>query len=225
MASKKKTEEKSNVQKLVFETKKPEVTIVRIGVQISGDSLLVDRLTPEGAGLDKRYGETAVARGDVKKLAISKKDIFERAKYRDEKGRDAFPSGGIRSCIRDGAVEFDKKELSKAGTNRAITIVGDMLPIKFEKCVMREDVGRNSGPTGAPRLVIRPQYLNWSIDFEVDLLVNTMNPTQLHALIEMAGRVIGIGNWRPGSKKGGSHGTFSVKKFQVQQQPIRRTGT
>jgi hypothetical protein len=206
---------KKETQKVVtFElNKKPQVYVARIQVRIAGDRLLVDRLTPSGAGLDKKYGETAVNTGDVKKLAISKKDVFERAKYRDAKGRDAFPAGGIRSCIRDGAVELP--ELSKAGANRAINIVGDMLTLNFKECRMREDVGRNSGPTGAPRLVIRPEYIDWSIDFEIDLLLNAMNPTECHSLIDMAGRVIGIGNWRPGSKKGGSHGTFTIKKFEV----------
>lgn len=199
--------------------KKPSVYVARIAVQIFGDLLLVDRLTASGAGLDKKYGETAVSTGDVKKLAISKKEVFERAKYRDARGKDAFPAGGVRSCIRDGAVELP--ELSKAGANRAITIVGDMLPLKFRECVMREDVGRNSGPTAAPRLVIRPEYHDWSIDFEIDLLLNAMNPTECHALIDMAGRVIGIGNWRPGTKKGGSHGTFSIKKFDVKKAPLR----
>lgn len=214
MASKK----KDTAKIITFDiNKKPEVYVARIRVQISGDRLLVDRRTAEGCGLNTRYGETAVATGGVKKLAISKKDVFERAKYRDAKGRDAFPAGGIRSCIRDGAVELPREVATKAGSNRAVNIIGDLLPITFKSCRMREDVGIQSGPSGAPRLVIRPEYIDWSIEFDVDLLLNAMNPDQLHSLIDMAGRVIGIGNWRPGSKKGGSHGTFTIKKFEVKK--------
>lgn len=216
MTTKKKASKKRRAtepsKSIVYAIDKPEVTIVRCEVEIAGDLLLCDRLTTAAiAG----YGETAVAGGKIKKLPKTPEEVGMRARYLDDDGNDAFPASGVRACIRDAAVQFERKEVSKAGFNRSVVVRGNMLPLTFDSVEIKEHIGRNSGATRAPRLVYRPEYKNWKLAFEIDLLLNSLNPTQLYSLIDMAGRCIGIGNWRPGTAKGGSHGTFTIEKFEV----------
>lgn len=210
----KKKKSTSEGRPVVYEIKKPEIHVMRLSVSIEGDRLLVDRLNPEAL---QGYGNIAEERptGELKDAApLTIQEIFERAKYRDYEGRDAFPANGVRGCIRDAAVEFDRKEASKAGFNRAVIMRGDMLPLSFEECRIDDRMGRNSGQNRSPRRVIRALYLDWSLSFEIDLSLDSMNPTQLYRLIEVGGQRIGIGNWRPGTARGGSFGRFTVTDFK-----------
>lgn len=195
----------------VFNITKPKLAIAMFDVTIAGDRLLVDRI---GNGAVAGYGETAVDNGGAKPLPISREQVFERAKYRDHQGVEGFPAGGIRAAIRDAAVVTDR-EIAKAAMNRAMTVLGDVIPLGFRECQLREDIGRNSGMNRSPRLVIRPMYIDWELRFQVRLMLNEINPQQLYSLITLAGQCIGIGNWRPGTPKGGSFGCWEVKNFAL----------
>lgn len=194
-----------------FKITKPKLAIATFDVVIEGDRLLVDRIGP---GAVAGYGETAVDTGGTKPLPITPEQVFERAKYRDDHGVEGFPANGIRAAIRDAAVVTDR-EIAKAATNRAMTVLGDVLPLEFRECKLHESIGRNSGMTRAPRLVIRPLYLDWRLRFQVRLLLNEINPQQLYSLVTLAGQCIGIGNWRPGTPKGGSFGCWDVTGFAL----------
>lgn len=198
-----------------FKLTPPKLNVATFDVVISGDRLLVDRIGPNAVA---GYGETAVDTGATKALPVSPEQVFERAKYRDEQGREGFPANGIRAAIRDAAVVTDR-EIAKAATNRAMTVLGDILPLEFRECRLHESIGRNSGMTRAPRLVIRPLYLDWRLKFQVRLLLNEINPQQLYSLVTLAGQCIGIGNWRPGTPKGGSFGCWDVADFALAQAP------
>lgn len=213
MASKKPSSKKQPVNNVIdFKITKPKLAIATFDVTIAGDRLLVDRIGP---GAVAGYGETAIDTGEAKALPVTPEQVFERAKYRDEEDREGFPARGIRAAIRDACV-VTGKEISKAATNRSMTVLGDIIPLKFRECVMRDwDIGRNSGQNRSPRLVIRPMYLDWSLSFQVRLLLNEVNPQQLYSLLTLAGQCIGIGNWRPGTPKGGSFGCWEVKAFAV----------
>lgn len=203
------TQQPTNV--VDFKLSPPKLNIATFDVVIEGDRLLVDKIGP---GAVAGYGETAIDTGGTKPLPVTPEQVFERAKYRDVNGADGFPANGIRAAIRDAAVVTDR-EIAKAATNRAMTVLGDILPLEFRECQLREDIGRNSGMTRAPRLVIRPLYLDWRLRFQVRLLLNEINPQQLYSLITLAGQCIGIGNWRPGTPKGGSFGCWDVTGFAL----------
>lgn len=202
---------------LEFKLEKPKLAVAIFDVVIAGDSLIVDRLHSAPPG----YGETDVDRGAVAPaVRPTREEVFERAKYKTLLGTDGFPAGGIQAAIRDAAVETE--EVSKAAMNRAVTVLGDILPIEFSECQLREDIGRNSGMTRAPRAVIRPWYHDWKIRFQVQLIMNTINPSQLYSLITLAGQCVGIGNWRPGTRAGGSHGRWAVEHFAVAEKGRRK---
>lgn len=212
MATKKKqTKQVTNVVPVNFTITKPKLAIAIFDVTIAGERLLVDRIDRRAV---EGYGETAVETAAAKPLPITVEQVYERAKYRDDRGNEGFPASGLSSSLRDAAV-VTNKEISKAATNRAMTVLGDVLPLKFRECIIDERIGRNSGQTRAPRLVIRPLYLDWSLSFQIRLLLNEINPQQLYSLLTYAGQCIGIGNWRPGTRAGGSFGCWDVKAFAL----------
>jgi len=73
---------------------------------------------------------------------------------------------------------------------------------------MREDpvtVGQ-----GSADLRYRPYFYRWAVDVTCVLDVEVMTVKSLIILVNRAGFGIGIGEWRPDSKKGGDHGRFEI---------------
>lgn len=94
-----------------------------------------------------------------------------------------------------------------------IFVRGTLLPIKYEKLVMREDVVRvGKFPNKTADIRHRPAYLNWSIDLELEYNAHVFNASQLFNLATLAGFHIGVGEWRP--EKKGQHGRFEVEILQ-----------
>ena len=216
MATRKKPTAAPPINVIDFKITKPKLAIATFDVVISGDRLLVDRIDPS---VIEKYGETAVDMGSTKPLPLTQDQVIERAKYRDAKGREGFPAQGLKAAIREAAV-VTNREISKASVNRAMTVLGEILPLEFKSCAPRKDIGRNSGMTAAPRLIIRPEYSDWKLAFQVRLLLNEINPQQLYSLITLAGQCIGIGNWRP--QCGGSFGCWEVANFSVVGAPVKQ---
>lgn len=202
------------VKGIEFKIEKPKLAVCVLDIRIGGESLLTDKMNPDAL---RKYGETAAEKGEIQAPPLSPAQVAERGTYKTRDGKYGFPASGIRASIRDAAVTIP--ELSKAATNRAMIVMGDIIPLSYAETRVKEDVGRNSGPGRTPRLVYRMQFLDWELPFRVRLLVNEINPSQLYSLLTMAGLSIGIGNWRPGSGRGGEHGTFDVRQFELVEAP------
>lgn len=96
--------------------------------------------------------------------------LFESAKYLDAKGRDCVPVGAFRNAMISAARAFDDASMTEL--KQAIFVEGPdgpaqtLLPIKYSRCVMREDAVRNKGTAD---LRYRPEYQDWSCAFTIQV--------------------------------------------------------
>lgn len=66
--------------------------------------------------------------------------------------------------------------------------------------------------TGRRILLNRPMLRDWELDFEVTFDDTEISQEILKQLFDIGGRIVGIGDWRPGKK--GRFGKFQVTKWQ-----------
>lgn len=62
---------------------------------------------------------------------------------------------------------------------------------------------------GARIMRTRPTFTDWKLKFELCFDDTGINPEALQEILELAGRITGLGDWRP------KHGRFTVEKFDV----------
>lgn len=130
---------------------------------------------------------------------------FESSKYRNEKNQDCFPSIGFKAAIVSAA-RFLNKDVKMTLLRGALFIEQDLVPIKYESCVMREDMVRVG--MGAADLRYRAEYKNWSAVLSIQYDAGVINPAQIANLLNHAGFSVGIGEWRP--ERNGQFGRFRV---------------
>lgn len=99
--------------------------------------------------------------------------------------------------------------IPKTWVRGLVHIHGDLLPIKYDKLVMRQDTVR-VGPFGrkVADIRFRGEFHGWSIRLKLSYNANAVKPEQIAMLITNAGFAVGVGEWRP--EKDGSLGTFGI---------------
>jgi hypothetical protein len=61
----------------------------------------------------------------------------------------------------------------------------------------------------------RPIFRDWKVEFTVSIEDDaTVNPPDVERALTIAGRQVGIGDYRPGSPRGGRYGRFSLESFE-----------
>ena len=66
--------------------------------------------------------------------------------------------------------------------------------------------------TKGRNLLHRPMLKEWEIDFEVVFDENSIEPPVMKELFDIAGKIVGIGDWRPAKK--GRFGKFQVTSWK-----------
>lgn len=127
--------------------------------------------------------------------------------YMSEKG-PVIPAGNIERMLRDAAAK------SREGKNiQAGAIVVEDCPIIYdgpkdaEKLWGKRDRFAIRVSTGVARARImrtRPWFPEWELKFEVLFDDLILNRSRISDFVELAGRVCGLGDWRP------KHGRFEV---------------
>ena len=136
---------------------------------------------------------------------------FEGAKYKTRKGHDAIPATAIKAALIS-ARKFTGLKIAEDVISGCIHVHGDadeLIPIKYGKCTMREDMVRvGKWPNQVPDVRHRPGYDDWSAEIRITYRADKLSLSSLAALLQNAGFSVGIGERRP--EKGGSWGMFSV---------------
>ena len=177
----------------------------------------IAQVTIEGTAdiLFHRWNNEAVAeKAKAKKNSSAKKtDNVESYVYRNEKGEISFPGENLRqSIIASAKFRQDPRsprksamDLYKAGVIALTPLASFGTPAWDYEDARRVMVQRN----GITR--IRPAMRKgWRLTF--DFLVNLpeyIDPSDLRDVIENAGRLIGLGDFRP------TYGRFGVVNFSV----------
>ena len=134
------------------------------------------------------------------------REVLEAAMIRNEAGRICIPPAGLKKAMLTASATV--KTLKVNQLKVMMFVVGQSVPITFEKMVPRMDMCRTSGISRAPDVRFRPSFLGWKarliLEFGDQLRVETMVD-----LLSRAGAV-GVGEWRPVCS--GTYGTFQVSR-------------
>jgi hypothetical protein len=186
--------------------------VVSIDVQIRGITPIIVNNFSHKSRQQMLDAQMQKAKG--KKPPKDPQANFEGSKYIDYKKRDCIHMGGIRNAMIQAARNIDG--VTMASLKQGIFVEGPegpaqvLLPIEYEKCVMREDVVRNE--SGVADIRHRAEYQNWSCKFRLHVIENVVSAEQAYQLLAMAGFAVGLHEWRPAGKNGlgGQFGRFEI---------------
>jgi len=148
------------------------------------------------------------------KQNYTKDDIPEEEKvlakfYYTEQGEPGIPARAIyNSMIRASSYLFDIKQGGMRNIKEGVTIVGDILPLKFKKQKVLTHWGRTSGMKGSPRKIMRNAFYDWSVEVTIQFNEANLSGEQIINVLNWAGFHIGIGGFR--KEKTGNFGAFHI---------------
>lgn len=132
--------------------------------------------------------------------------------YETEDGLLGFPAQNVWRCIYDAAKAYKRGEDIKRALSfnpivEPLTVDGEHRKVED---FLYSDPGRNIlyvpvSVNRAKTMRARPQVHNWSAAFTFELLEDVIDPRDLIPVLERAGRLVGLGDWRP------IYGTFTVE--------------
>ena len=134
----------------------------------------------------------------------------------DESGAVGIPARAIQACLENAARKFKEGPAVREGV-----IITDS---KFGYDEARygstlDELGKSTQFTvpvviGRNRvLATRARFEDWTCTFVADCDPELVDSEKMLRWLDMAGRRVGLGDWRPSSPKGGQHGRFTVEEI------------
>ena len=182
----------------------PPIVIRRMKLTVVGDSPLITHRFSEKAKkmmLDKQQKKAAQGRE-----AKDPEQQFRESLYPHPDGGYGFPAVAFKAAAVN-ACRFEGN-ITMTVARGAFHIPGDLVHIDGDEPEMREDMVRIAHSTADIRY--RGMFRNWKCTFDVMYNENVLSMEQIVNLFNIAGFGAGVGEWRPGSKSGGSFGMFHV---------------
>jgi len=162
--------------------------------------------------LDRQQKEVGATKGKKKKAAKGIAEQFADACYifdahvpEGEQGRYGFPTSGFRLACKEAARTTDM-----AMTQAKLTFLplAEMVVLKFSAVNARIDKVGGTTPGKPSTACVRAEFSDWSLDLPVEFDADFTSLEVIVNLLQRAGRVIGVGAWRPAC--GGLKGRFKV---------------
>lgn len=136
---------------------------------------------------------------------------WQASMYYDKEIGPYIPAINIEACIAEAAKATKQGKLVK----QAVTVLTDRIALKYDGprdmdslygdgSTQFVDV-RGVNVMGRKLMRARPLFLRWSASFDVGFMVDLIDAQDLFRIVEHAGRVIGVGTYRP------RFGRFSVE--------------
>ena len=148
----------------------------------------------------------------------------QRSLWLDESGAPAIPATAIRAAIEGGA----RKRKQGPQVRGGLIVLNTAFDYDTEKYGTGiEDLGRSTQYT-VPVVVQRSRILRtrakfdtpWSCTFELDVDDEQIDQSHLLEWLDIAGRQIGLGDWRP--EKSGMFGRFTEPNIEkVEEAEVR----
>lgn len=195
---------------------------MQYNVILTGKSGLIQHA---GTGIDS---ETEVAR-EIAKLASKKasiRTVTENGRIRDletikslwlDDNKPTVPPAAIRACIEAAARK------SKEGPSVREGLLVTATAFHYDEDRYGADLEQIAKTTQftVPVVVQRSRILRtralfetpWSVACEIDTDPDLVDAEKLTAWLELAGRRIGLGDWRP--QKSGTYGRFTVESVEA----------
>ena len=129
-----------------------------------------------------------------------------------EDAKLVIPAHVLDSCIREGAKKNKEGKLASAG----VIVTGDGLlktSVKDIDAASADESFRFSAAVrvGTAKIIrTRPRFDAWSVTFTAEIDESVCEERQVTSWLQSAGKLVGIGDWRPGAPRGGSFGRFIV---------------
>jgi hypothetical protein len=130
------------------------------------------------------------------------------------KGKGTFKSlsqSGLLCSDLHWPLFIDGRPISMADVNRLLTVnsfkeqTERVSDLGFSLFVKRAKVGTSK------HIRVRPQFDNWSSNGQLMILDDQITDAVLKNILDIGGRLKGLGDWRPGGPTPGPFGTFSVE--------------
>lgn len=145
------------------------------------------------------------------KDSISEEEKVKAKFYYTDDGKLGIPTRAFyNAMIRASTYLFDKKQGGMRNIKEGVTIIGDILPLKFKKQKVLTHWGRTSGMTKAPRKIMRNAFEDWEVELTIQYNENNLSAEQIMNVISWAGFHIGVGAFR--KEKTGNFGAFTLKR-------------
>lgn len=181
-----------------------EFRIRGVAPLICHNAQLSDPLNPWTIAVAEISGKRKKTTADLMEMAHRE---FLGSLYLDSEGAPVIPGGNIERMLRDAAAKSKQGKQVQAGL-----IVMDDCPIAYEGPKDPEKLWgsgkhqlRASAKVGQQRVIrTRPCFMPWELGFRVDFDETILNERSVREFVEIAGRVVGLGDWRP------KHGRFEV---------------
>lgn len=186
---------------------------MKVAVTIAGlTPLLMNRFT-ETAEVSVSGGASPVLRGD----RGTPREQAERKRYADEQGNLFIPGPNIFSCI------INAGRFHKAGKKQLTTAKESLIPAGVSVMELvcpligsAWEVDSRSvviPATGGRIMCHRPRIDRWQTTFTLDIDEQVFSPDLVRAVVDDAGKRIGLGDFRPVRK--GPFGKFVVNAWGV----------
>ena len=192
--------------------KKNEVTIPQpkietVEISIEGVTpLLMEKMDPRVAEIYDKKKSKQVYEEDNRS---EEEKVLDKIHYTPD-GNIGFPSSGFLQGMLDVAPRINgaKNAPYKTEIKQAVGFLDDVVPIDFKKQDIHTTVGKTSGRTAAPRLIIRPQFYGWKCKLRISYNSEIISLEQLINLINWAGFHCGLGGFR--RNRSGTFGQYKV---------------
>ncbi len=189
---------------------------VHIDVTIEGVTpLLCNRFTDEAQLKASAGSSSAFNTGD----SGTPREQAEPKLYVHE-GVIGIPQPNLLRCIIDAGKYF-KSGRSKITTQKSsiipssVDIMGVHLPLRFETPWEVDTRPIRNPATGGRRLAHRPMFNDWALDITVELDTELINAKLFREIVDVAGKRIGLGDFRPDNK--GPFGKFVVTAWEIKK--------
>lgn len=149
---------------------------------------------------------------------LTGREEAELGTYLDDEGELVFPTIAVRNALYAAA---SGRKIRVNGTRTARSGLAGVIPTSEFMPLMNGD-GKQATDfevdtrfvrvpprTGARVPRSRPKFSPWSLEFEIDYDENLIDARSIAELAEIAGKTVGLGDYRP--EKAGTFGRFEVE--------------
>jgi len=143
-------------------------------------------------------------------------EIAEAKIYKDAEDRIYLPATWFQGCIVEAGKQ--KKMMGKGSAKATYSkVCGSSVEINPFEILLKEkwkvfSILAVNPTTRGKNVLHRPQFDKWKVDFEVTFDENQIEVSVMKEIFDIAGRQVGVGDWRPAKK--GRFGKFQVVSWK-----------
>lgn len=195
---------------------------MRIEIEVTGTTPLICNRFHDEAAEKATSGRTSVMSAADKGTP---RQQAEKKLYVGLNGALVIPQPNLLRAIVDGGA-FHKAGRSKITTQRSslvyscLDIEGAEIPLVHKEPWRVDTRAVRIPATGGRILAHRPMFDDWALRFTAVLDTDVISAGLLRAIVDDAGRKVGLGDFRPGTK--GPFGKFVVTQWRATEDaPLR----